>query len=599
MDVKQALFEAVTTGSVKDVENLITSNGKATIIELSSAFNELGETPLLLAVKRNHKEMVKFLVEELSAWTGQTGRLLWKEVDYQGVPPLFAALLHDRTFGLPLVSFLIEKDQQRADEADPGFHRPFDLHYISLSSSMPRMQKIDVLELIGAAYILEVYEVPEPILRRLLVESAIMCWGRAIAIRNSTLNDEPPIPKNPLEINERFKQLCGCDSEFTTTIELLDILDEASQESSHVLQIQALLVVYRIMSRIDPEANPYFLTKFCKNRVLLLHHHERIPDVASGPFTVLKQVANSFLFILAHLKCNQWVTNDPLWAIPMASAVFCEIYSVFKRVVLLIQHANSPAVPQQHCLSYLVINLLKTIWFANSFYFSFVGKSWHLENQDGMIRRLSYVVSVIIQLLSNIVAILRRFLRKEFLAIYRLLIDGDVGVPTLLHWLVYMKKVPVDIIEMFLEAGANPNAVDLNGNTPLHVLAMNLNADVEDTRKAAKLLLDSGCHFDQVNNYGFTALTLLRKIQSDDGYAPNANAYPSPFFEHVVLPLSCCCAQVIIKNQIPFENRIPVGLNSFIREHDDTDEKKFNSKIVIQRVPQWGNNAVVHLMMGK
>ena len=50
---------------------MVTVNGKELMAQLARSSNDLGETPLILAVKRNHEEMVKFLVEELDALAKQ------------------------------------------------------------------------------------------------------------------------------------------------------------------------------------------------------------------------------------------------------------------------------------------------------------------------------------------------------------------------------------------------------------------------------------------------------------------------------------------------------------------------------------------------
>ena len=47
------------------------------------------------------------------------------------------------------------------------------------------------------------------------------------------------------------------------------------------------------------------------------------------------------------------------------------------------------------------------------------------------------------------------------------------GVISLLHLVVSFADLPIDQIQLLLETGADPNAVDIHGNTPLHLLALN------------------------------------------------------------------------------------------------------------------------------
>ena len=56
--------------------------------------------------------------------------------------------------------------------------------------------------------------------------------------------------------------------------------------------------------------------------------------------------------------------------------------------------------------------------------------------------------------------------------------------------------------------------------------------------------MDAGCHFDQVNVNGETALNLSKKPLF-------AQAHP---FVEIVPSLFCVCAQVIAKHQIPFKH---------------------------------------------
>ena len=89
----QTFFEAVGRGSADEVRSIATVSGKELMVQLARSSNDFGETPLILAVKGNHKEMVELLVQELDAPIGQTGRFVWKGIDYQAVPPLFSAIL--------------------------------------------------------------------------------------------------------------------------------------------------------------------------------------------------------------------------------------------------------------------------------------------------------------------------------------------------------------------------------------------------------------------------------------------------------------------------------------------------------------------------
>ena len=66
-EIKNNFFRSVSEGSVKDLQKLLGANGRKITTDMAKSFNECGETPLLLAIKKNNHLMVAFLVEVLDA----------------------------------------------------------------------------------------------------------------------------------------------------------------------------------------------------------------------------------------------------------------------------------------------------------------------------------------------------------------------------------------------------------------------------------------------------------------------------------------------------------------------------------------------------
>ena len=199
---QQTFFAAVGRGSIDEVRSMVTVNGKELMAQLARSSNDLGETPLILAVKRNHEEMVKFLVEELDAPIGQTGRFVWKGIDYQSVSPLFVAIFAEHTDPMPILEFLNGKEiPSEANESPAGFDS-------IMSSSVPLTQKIDILELMGAAYILQ---------RNFF---GMRCWEQALILRQST-EDIGPFPQ---DLDERFQRTFGHILEITLLEQWQDLL---------------------------------------------------------------------------------------------------------------------------------------------------------------------------------------------------------------------------------------------------------------------------------------------------------------------------------------------------------------------------------------
>ena len=173
MNYQQLIFEAADSGSVEVLREVVNSCGLEQTAEYAKSQNEELETPLIVAVKRNHYEVVEFLVRELHVSVGQTGRFLWNGVDYLQVPPLLAAIMCAKLCYHPIIDLLIARDVAN----------PVVLESI-LSSSIPRCLKIDILELVGAAYSQNENQ------RRIAMDF----WSHATSLRQSTAT-EPSITK--------------------------------------------------------------------------------------------------------------------------------------------------------------------------------------------------------------------------------------------------------------------------------------------------------------------------------------------------------------------------------------------------------------------
>ena len=107
----------------------------------AQTYNEEGSTAVLLAIQNQSLDLVKYLIEELKAPLNKTGRFVWEGEEYVDVPPLFAAVISDQ---VSLIQYLTSLNPFES----------YDSYLLLFSISKNRSDKIDVLELMGAAYIL-------------------------------------------------------------------------------------------------------------------------------------------------------------------------------------------------------------------------------------------------------------------------------------------------------------------------------------------------------------------------------------------------------------------------------------------------------------
>ena len=194
--VTETFFLAVSNGSVTGLKEIVAENGPEVAVAIAKTLNSKGETPLHVAIKGQHLEMVKFLVQNLKADIGQLGQV-WNGPDYLVAPPLLSAILYDNSPGESIINFLMKQDA--ANESSVV------LNSIK-SSNLPLQDKMDLLKFVGAAYKLNPpYFYP-------VLNFVKKCWYDALALRTESTNTTQMVPTR---FTEWARNASGV-SEFTT-----------------------------------------------------------------------------------------------------------------------------------------------------------------------------------------------------------------------------------------------------------------------------------------------------------------------------------------------------------------------------------------------
>lgn len=161
----------------------------------------------MVAIKGNHLSMVRYLVDGLKASRHQLGQFIWKGLDYADIPPLFAAILCEKSSPFNTVGFLIYRDLY--NNCTPAC-----IDAILLSSSLTRAMKTDVLKILGAAFILEAFWEKNHMEKSRKI--GINFWSAAAAtVRTDEDSASPAVPLSNQE-TEWAGKLFENDSEFAT-----------------------------------------------------------------------------------------------------------------------------------------------------------------------------------------------------------------------------------------------------------------------------------------------------------------------------------------------------------------------------------------------
>lgn len=150
------------------------------------------------------------------------------------------------------------------------------------------------------------------------------------------------------------------------------------------------------------------------------------------------------------------------------------------------------------------------------------------------------------------------------------------GGPTLLHIICREDDRIINNIlataRLLLQAGADPNATDASGDTPLHFLARMNGEWVDPT---ARSLFDSGARLDRVNKYGkmpvdvwIDGYYLKNRHQADNQRRVGWNDLPS-WFHNFIPKLSWLSARAVSFHKIPClrPEDLPATLKRIVNMH--------------------------------
>uniref|UniRef100_A0A8C6THM1 Protein fem-1 homolog B n=1 Tax=Neogobius melanostomus TaxID=47308 RepID=A0A8C6THM1_9GOBI len=114
------------------------------------------------------------------------------------------------------------------------------------------------------------------------------------------------------------------------------------------------------------------------------------------------------------------------------------------------------------------------------------------------------------------------------------------------------------VVKLLLECGAQVDAVDHEGNTPLHVIVQydQLICDLLTLHTIISSLVEAGAHTDMANKQKKTPLDMC-----------STSAAKDLLKSQMKMSLQCLAARAVRKHSIPYRNEIPKTLEEFLEFH--------------------------------
>jgi len=479
--------------------------------------NRHGHTCLMIACYKGHYKIAKYLTDlqadvNRKSVKGNTAlhdcaesgsleimRLLLNhsarmDVDSYGMTPLLAASVTGHT---PIVEYLIS------------------LPYIS------RKEKIDSMELLGATYVDKKRD----------MLGALQLWRRAMEERH--INGEMPIQKpvgpSPIAAYENAVEV-------RTSEQLEELISDPDE-----MRMQALLVRERILGPAHPDTSYYIRyrgavyadTGNFERCITLWMYALEMQQKILEPLSPMTQSS-----LLSFAELFSFMMSDGRGRPRKTPPVdFQDILLVFRKALDeiemgMMQMSKIPAAEwDSTCFNrtlVIVMHLLCLLCRLQP----------HLSpEQDFKLKKAAYEFVHVMPRGRNGYTPLHLACSRESSTVGRYPI---CTFPSL------------EVVELLLDVGADPNVLDFEKNTPLHIVA----ANKPPKQTIIRTLLQRGAHIDACNAERKTFGQVLRGMNVCD--IVNPLAYSS---------LKCLAARTIRKHAIPYTNQVPQKLEAFIEIH--------------------------------
>lgn len=144
-------------------------------------------------------------------------------------------------------------------------------------------------------------------------------------------------------------------------------------------------------------------------------------------------------------------------------------------------------------------------------------------------------------------------LSMKFASIDNFRFFSNHKIPYSIHLSLSLRYPCYNTVRTLLQCGADPNASDAIGNTPLHIFVSNVCVYNE---KILQLLCDAGAHLDYTNALEETPVNIISRVDLKQLVQTKTK-----------IKLKCICARLIRREHIQYQEQIPRTLVDFVQRH--------------------------------
>ena len=541
------VFQSVNENSVSKLQSAIESYNLNKLLTSLISCNENGETPIVVAIKGKKvliiEKLVKLFLEcSENEYKFSEGRwLIVIENLMQKIPILewfdfFVTDLHDekRLRSILHITYFIEK-----------------------FSSLNRTDHIIFLELVGAIIWIMNFH----------LEVAGQCWEKALTLRNlPDSNGEPLYPKIPVTHFQSAASnvVFGSEVEVNSMEELDQLRERMERENDPwFLRLQGLLVIRRICMQANA-GRPYWLylqsllelTRETPDTIHRVYLHLHIMEQSTGfdPHQISTKSSKVFINTLFSLSCmfsGELPENEEVQQVRRELSHPDKLIKITKFINTVVKFFPKPEMLADCYLSSVLSGSRpiradeefgKTICFLMLMMETTTQQMTNQEEEE-LEKYFSYYIQNL-------------FPERTTTPLH------EAAQPCLLYDINNSNDIILETVKRMLKLGADPNAINRCGETPLHIQIFE--ESLPDSIHVFHALVDAGSHLYLANDNGETVMSILRGIVKRD---QNDEELPH-FFESLVndvFPLTCLCARVIRRHKIPFlKHQLPLTLHKLV-----------------------------------